>query len=81
MTSLGPSMVLYMLIPGEKVKQISEFKDNLGQNNFFLVTKSLGVGVVVVYAFNPSNQETETCRSVFKVCIQSKYLSVTKYSK
>jgi hypothetical protein len=50
------------LIPGDKDKQILEFKASLVQRNF-LIEKSLGP-CVVIHAFNPSIQETEPCKSL-----------------
>jgi hypothetical protein len=50
------------LIPGDRGKQISEFKDSLGQRKF-QVEKILGAGMVVD-TFNPRTQETKTCSSL-----------------
>ena len=52
-----------------------EFRVSLVQSKFQVV-KSLGLGVVI-HAFNPSNQGTESCRSLeFKVNLQSKFQAV-----
>ena len=50
------------LMPGDKTKQMSKFKVNLGQSKNY-VEKRLGPGWLV-HAFSPSIQETEPCRSL-----------------
>jgi hypothetical protein len=50
------------LIPGDRGKQILEFRASLVQRKF-QVEKSLGPGVVIP-AFNPSIHETEPFRSL-----------------
>jgi hypothetical protein len=56
----------YLLIPGDRGKQISGFKASLVQCKF-QVKKSLTVDVVV-YTLNPRNQETEpySSRSIYR---------------
>jgi hypothetical protein len=53
------------LIPGDKSKQISELKANLGQKKF-QVEKTLVPGMMV-HAFNLRTQETEACSLKFSL--------------
>jgi hypothetical protein len=55
------------LIPGDKGKQISEFKASLGQSKFW-VKKSLSPGMVI-HAFDPNIPETEPCRPLSSMSI------------
>ena len=69
---LGPGMEYTPLIPGDKAKQIYEFKACLGQSRF-QVKKSLNSGMLV-HAFNPSLTEDKGMQvSEFKVNLQSKF--------
>jgi len=66
---LGLCMVVHTLIPGEGGKQIFEFRTRLVLSKL-QVEKSLSPGMVV-YTFDPSIQETESCsplnlRSIYR---------------
>jgi hypothetical protein len=66
------SLVQAPLIPGDKGKQISEFKASLEWSKF-QVEKRLSLGMMA-HAFYCNTQETEPCRSLeFKVNLQSKF--------